>query len=63
MPMRFNLIPRNGPRPEFLENAMPYPVFMLRQVYLEAGLPPEAALRSALADYEQSFSSWELKLI
>lgn len=57
IPMHTNFVP------EPPEDAIPYPVFILRRVYLDAGLPPDAALRSAMADFEHSFSSWELKLL
>jgi hypothetical protein len=64
IPMYSNLEPNGKQHPEPpAENAIPYPAFLLSRVYLEAGLPPEAALRSAMADYEHSFSSWELKLL
>jgi len=50
--------PRLEPPPEDL---IPDLAFILGLVYLEAGLPPEAALRSALADYECSFSGLEME--
>ena len=53
----------NYTRTETVENAIPYIAYALYWVYLEAGLPPDAALRSAMADYEHSFASWELKLV
>jgi hypothetical protein len=42
------------------EGVIPDIAFILGLIYLEAGLPPEAALRSALADYECSFSGVEM---
>jgi hypothetical protein len=42
------------------EDVIPDLAFILGLIYLEAGLPPEAALRSALADYECSFSGVEM---
>ena len=44
-----------------LEDVIPDPAFILGLVYLEAGLPPEAALRFALADYECSFRGVEVE--
>jgi hypothetical protein len=44
-------------------DAIPYSALLLSAVYIQAGLPPEAALRAAMADYEHNFSSWDLKLI
>ena len=61
--MNTDLMPNNIPHPQSLAVTIPYPAFLMSQVYLQAGLPPDAALRAALADYEHSFSSWELKLI
>jgi len=43
------------------DDLIPDLAFILGLVYLEAGLPPEAALRSALADYECSFSGGEME--
>jgi hypothetical protein len=58
-----NVISGLDPFPQSLETAIPFPALLLCFVYLEAGLPPDAALRSAMADYEHSFASWELKLL
>jgi hypothetical protein len=55
--MHTNLIHSDNLRPEALESEIPFPAFILSLVYLQAGLPPDAAIRSAMADYEQSFSS------
>jgi hypothetical protein len=45
------------------EDVIPDLAFILGLVYLEAGLPPEAALRSALADYVCSFSGMEMEAL
>jgi hypothetical protein len=58
--MQTILIDHDAPRLDLpTEDAIPDLAFILGLVYLEAGLPPEAALRSALADYECSFSGVE----
>ena len=60
--MHTTLIDTDPPRLETLpEDAIPDLAFILGLVYLEAGLPPEAALRSALADYECSYSGMEME--
>ena len=46
-----------------LEGVIPDLAFILGLVYLEAGLPPEAALRSGLADYECSYSGMEMETL
>jgi len=43
------------------EDAIPDLAFILGLVYLEAGLPPEAALRAGLADFECGFSEVEME--
>jgi hypothetical protein len=45
------------------EGVIPDLAFILGLVYLEAGLPPEAALRSGLADYECSYSGLEMEAL
>ena len=61
-PMHTTLIERDAPRLDTLpEGVIPDLAFILGLVYLEAGLPPEAALRSGLADYECSFSGLEME--
>jgi len=45
------------------EDVIPDLAFILGLVYLEAGLSPEAALRSGLADYECSFSGAEMEAL
>jgi hypothetical protein len=45
------------------EGVIPDLAFILGLVYLEAGLPPEAALRSGLADYECSYSGLEMETL
>jgi hypothetical protein len=55
--MHFYHIPKYDPRLKLPgEHAIPYSAFLLCLVYLEAGLPLNAALRSAMADYEHGFS-------
>ena len=61
--MYTSLMPGNQLYLEVHEDAIPLPVYILHRVYLDAGLPPDAALQSARADYEHGFSLWELKLI
>lgn len=61
--MQSNLIHSNNHHPETLDNVIPLPAFILSLAYLQAGLPREAAMRSAMADYEQSFSSGALPQI
>jgi hypothetical protein len=61
-PMHTTFIDADAPRLGIPpEDVIPDLAFILGLVYLEAGLPPEAALRSALADYECSFSGAELE--
>ena len=45
------------------EDVIPDLAFILGLVYLEAGLPPEAALRSGMADYECGFSEAEMEAL
>ena len=61
-PMHTTLIEPDTPRLDISpEGVIPDLAFILGLVYLEAGLPPEAALRSGLADYECSFSGLEME--
>ena len=62
--MYSTLIPNETPRAEMpVEDAIPEAAFILGLVYMEAGLSPEAALRSAMADYMCSFPEAEMALI
>jgi hypothetical protein len=51
-----NNIPLKNPTVYY---TIPDLAIILSLVYMGAGLPPEPALRSALADYIHSFSSYE----
>jgi len=63
-PMHTTLIEPDATRLETPpEGVIPDLAFILGLVYLEAGLPPEAALRSGLADYECSFSGLEIEAV
>jgi hypothetical protein len=64
-PMSTTLIENKAPRlePPPVEDMIPDLAFLLGLVYLDAGLPPEAALRSALADYECSFSGPQMEAL
>ena len=44
----------------FVRQPIPKCVFVLGLVYLDIGLPPEAALGAALADYKCGFLSAEV---
>jgi hypothetical protein len=59
LPMNTEPMPGEMPAAD----AIPYHALLLSVVYLQTGLPPEAAVRAAMADYEHDFSSWDLKLI
>jgi hypothetical protein len=60
--MHTTFIDDDAPRLEITsEDVIPDLAFILGLVYLEAGLPPEAALRSGMADYECSFSEAEME--
>ena len=62
--MHTTLIEPDTPRLDISpEGVIPDLAFILGLVYLEAGLPPEAALRSGLADYECSFSGLEIEAV
>jgi hypothetical protein len=60
--MHTTLVDTDAPRLDFpAEDVIPDLAFILGLVYLEAGLPPEAALRAGLADFECSFSGMEME--
>jgi hypothetical protein len=61
--MNTKLMPDEIAGQQAIADAIPYPAVLLLFIYLEAGLPPDAALRAAMADYEQFVQPWILNLV